>query len=249
MVLLSFKSGSDMSFPIRGFTLDWYIGQPSSYRYGSEWISVFHDTDFWRAFRSSAYVSIAAALLTCFIATTTALALRHRVKGRDLVFYVILLGFVVPGVALGLGMVFLFRFVGWGFTFWTPVIVDVIYAVPFGLVLMMARFEPRLMEYERAASTLKASPWNVIRHVTLPLIVWEVVSAGLFGFVLAWGEVIRTQFVIHGTGVLSTYILSEVGVRALSPKWYAAGTIISMISIVALLLFGWALSRGTTFKK
>jgi putative spermidine/putrescine transport system permease protein len=194
-------------------------------------------------------VSIAAALLTCFIATTTALALRHRVKGRDLVFYVILLGFVVPGVALGLGMVFLFRFVGWGFTFWTPVIVDVIYAVPFGLVLMMARFEPRLMEYERAASTLKASPWNVIRHVTLPLIVWEVVSAGLFGFVLAWGEVIRTQFVIHGTGVLSTYILSEVGVRALSPKWYAAGTIISMISIVALLLFGWALSRGTTFKK
>jgi putative spermidine/putrescine transport system permease protein len=125
----------------------------------------------------------------------------------------------------------------------------VIYAVPFGLVLMMARFEPRLMEYERAASVLKANAWNVLRRITLPLIVWEVVSAGLFGFVLAWSEVIRTQFVMRGTGLLSTYILSEAGVHALSPKWYAVGTIISMISIAALLVFGWTLSRGTASKR
>jgi putative spermidine/putrescine transport system permease protein len=249
LVLLSFKTGSSITFPIQGLTLDWYVGQPSPYRHGSEWVSVMYDARFFEAFRSSAYVSIAAGLLTCFIATATALALRRKVRGRDVLFYLILLGFIVPGVTLGLGLVFLYRLLGWEFTFWTPVIVDVIYAVPFGLVLVMARFEPRLMDYERAGSVLKAGPWKVFRHVTLPLIIWEVVSAGLFGFVLAWGEVIRTQFVMHGTGLLSTYILTEVGVHALSPKWYAVGTIVSMISFVALVIFSWTLQRGTRLKR
>lgn len=249
LVLLSFKSGASVTFPIREITLDWYIAEPSAYRHGSEWVSVMYDKRFFEAFINSTDVSTASALLTCFIVTATALALRHRVRGRDLLFYLILLGFIVPGVTLGLGIVFLYRWLGWEFSFWTPVITNVIYATPFGLVLLMARFEPKLMEYERAASTLKASPWKVFRHVTLSLIIWEVVSAGLYGFVLAWSEVVRTQFVMRGAGVLSTYILTELGVRALTPKWYAVGTIVSTISIVALLIFGWVLSRRTAVKR
>ena len=242
LVLLSFKSGANIGFPIEGFTLDWFIAKPKGYEFGP-YISVMYDKSFFEAFTNSAYISAAAGLLTCLIVTATALALRHRVLGRDVLFYLILLGFVVPAVTLGLGVVFLYRWLGLKFSFWTPVIMDAVFAVPFGLVLMMARFEPKLMEYEKAASSLKASPLKIFRHITLPLIKWEVVSAGLFGFVLAWSEVIRTQFVMRGTGVLSTYILTQLGVHALTPKWYAAGTIVSIVSIIALLIFGWTFSR------
>jgi putative spermidine/putrescine transport system permease protein len=248
MILLSFKSGANVSFPIEGFTLDWFIAKPKPYEYGS-YISVMYDRRFFEAFTNSFYVSGACALLTCFIVTSTALTLRRRVPGRDILFYLILLGFIVPGVTLGLGVAFLYRWLGLEFSFWTPVFLDTVFAVPFGLVLMMARFEPKLMEYEMSASCLKASPLRVARHVTLPLIIWEVVSAGIMGFLLAWSEIIRTQFVMKGTGVLSTYILTELEINPVTPKWYAAGTIITAVSIVGLVIFAWILSRGTAAKK
>jgi len=104
------------------------------------------------------------------------------------------------------------------------------------------------MEYESAATSLKASPLKVFRHVTLPLIIWEVISAAIFGFLLAWSEVIRTSFVIHGTGVLSTFILTELEINPVTTKWYAAGTILAAVSVAGLIIFAWILSRETTRK-
>jgi putative spermidine/putrescine transport system permease protein len=178
------------------------------------------------------------------VVMSIAMALRHRVIGRDILFYIILLGFLVPGVALGLGNNIMFRLVGWEFSWWTAAIVDTVYAVPFGLILMMARFDPDLVLYERAASVLRASPLRVFRRVTLPLIRWEVISSGIFGFVLAWGELIRTSFLMRGTGVLSTFISTELAINPVTPKWYAVGAIIMAVSIVALVIMGTVLSRG-----
>lgn len=247
LVLLSFNASANVTFPITGWTLDWYIAEPKPYEYGS-YISVLYDQSFWKALTNSVYVSVAAGLLTCLIVTMTALTLRRRVPGRDVLFYMILLGFIVPGITLGLGNVLSHRLLGLHLSFWTPVMLNVIFAVPFGLVLMMARFEPKLMEYEIAASSLKASPLRVFRHVTLPLIIWEVISAGIFGFLLAWSEVIRTSFVIRGTGVVSTFILTELQINPVTTKWYAAGTILTAVSVVGLVIFAWILSRETARK-
>lgn len=247
VVLLSFNVSSNVTFPITGWTLDWYIAEPKGYEYGS-YISVLYDQRFWKALTNSVYVSVAAGLVTCLVVTVTALTLRRRIPGRDLLFYMILLGFIVPGITLGLGNALSHRLLGLQFSFWTPVIVDVVFAVPFGLVLMMARFEAKLMEYESAATSLKASPLKVFRHVTLPLIIWEVISAAIFGFLLAWSEVIRTSFVIHGTGVLSTFILTELEINPVTTKWYAAGTILAAVSVAGLVVFAWILSRETARK-
>lgn len=243
MIVLSFNNSGRMSFPWEGFTTKWYNGAPTGYEYGS-YISAYYDWAFWKAFQNTVYVSITAAILTLIIVTSVAMALRHRVVGRDQLFYMILLGFVLPGVSLGLGNSILFRIMNWEFSWWTAAILDTVYAVPFGLILMMARFDPDLALYEGAASVLKASPWSVFRKVTLPLIRWEVISAGIFGFLLAWGELIRTSFVMRGTGVISTYISTQLSTNPNSPKWYAVGTIVTGISIIALIILGWVLSRG-----
>jgi ABC-type glycerol-3-phosphate transport system permease component len=62
------------------------------------------------------------------------------------------------------------------------VAVDVIFAVSgtiSGIILMMARFDLNLIEYEQAASVSKASPINVFRYITLPLTKWGALSAGI----------------------------------------------------------------------
>ena len=243
MVVLSTNTSGRISFPYEGFTTKWYDAKPSGFEYGS-YISAYYDWAFWIAFQNTVYVAFAAAIMTTIIVTTVAMTLRHRIFGRNALFYIILLGFLVPGVALGLGNNILFRMMNWQFTWWIAAMLDTVYAVPFGLILMMARFDPDLMLYERAASVLRASPLNVFRRVTLPLIRWEVVSAAIFGFVLAWGELIRTSFVARGTGVISTYISTQLAINPITPKWYAVGTIITGISIIALVFMGFVLSRG-----
>ncbi|MGA2790741.1 MAG: ABC transporter permease subunit [Candidatus Bathyarchaeia archaeon] len=243
MIVLSTNNSGAISFPYQGFTTKWYNAVPTGYEYGS-YISAYYDWAFWQAFQNTVYVAFMASIMTTIIVTCVAMALRHRILGRNALFYIILLGFLVPGVALGLGNNILFKIMNWQFTWWIAAMLDTVYAVPFGLILMMARFDPDLVLYERAASVLRASPMNVFRRVTLPLIRWEVVSAAIFGFVLAWGELIRTSFVASGTGVIATYINTQLAINPITPKWYAVGAIITGISIIALVIMGWVLSRG-----
>lgn len=244
LVVLSFKTGSSVSFPIEGFTLDWYIREPTGYEYAA-YISIMHDKNFFTALGNSITVSVITALLTCGLVTTTALALRKRIVGRDLLFYLFILGFIVPGVALGLGVSFMFRIFGWEYSLGAVAAVITVYTVPFGLILMMSRFDPELASYEYAASVLKASPVKVFRKITLPLIIFEVISAGIIGFLLSWGEVIRSQFVMKGTGTLATYIRNELSINPITPKWFAAGTIIAIFAAIGLIIFAYIMTRKT----
>lgn len=242
MILLSFKSGPKISFPIEGFSLHWYIGEWKGYEYQA-YMPIAHYPQFWKALKNSFLISSVSGVLTCLIVTSTALALRHRVIGRDILFYTVLLGFITPGVILGLGSLIFYKYIGLQLSFWSPVAVNVIFAVPFGLILMMARFDPNLMEYEQAASVSKASPINVFRYITLPLIKWEVLSAGILGFLLAWNELIRTQFVVKGLGTLATFIKAELAANPLTARWFAAGTVVASISFMALIIMGYLLTR------
>jgi len=241
MILLSFKSGAKVSFPIESFSLEWYVKPPSG-EYAA-YISLFHDRQFFAALQNSVAVSSIVALLSMILVTSTALALRRRMVGRDFLFYLFLLGFLTPGVAVGLGLNFFFSLMNLQFSFWSAALINVIYVVPFGLILMMARFDPNLLYYEQAAALLKASPWKIFRTVTFPLIVFEVISAAILGFLLSWGEVIRTQFALKGIGTLATFINTQLGVNPLTPKWYAAGTVISIVSFLGLAIFAYLLTR------
>jgi len=243
IILLSFEQSSSIALPITGFTLDWYIKKPIGYETPA-FVSLLYDSRLWVAVENSLRTSLVVAATTALVVTASALALRHRVKGRDVLFYALLLGFIFPGVMLGLGSTFFYSTVGLQYSFWSVVLINVVYIVPFGLVLMMARFDPDLMEYEKAASLLKASPTAVFRQITFPLIKWEIISATIFGFLLSWGELIRTQFMLKGTGTLSIFLYTQLSNYTLTPKWYAAGTLISAMSFSALAVLAFILSRG-----
>ncbi|MEM0090913.1 MAG: ABC transporter permease subunit, partial [Nitrososphaerota archaeon] len=142
-----------------------------------------------------------------------------------------------------LGVTFMFRLFGIESSLLAVAAILTVYTVPFGLILMMSRFDPELATYEYAASVLKASPLSVFRRITLPLIIFEVISAAIIGFLLSWGEVIRTQFVMKGTGTLATYIKNELSINPITPKWFAAGTIIAIVAFIGLAIFAYIMSR------
>jgi hypothetical protein len=58
------------------------------------------------------------------------------------------------------------------------------WTLPFGLLIMFAvfnRFDP---SYEEAARDLGATPWQVLRHIILPIIGPSLVGVGLVGFTM-----------------------------------------------------------------
>lgn len=230
-ILFSFKAGTALSFPIDALTLKWFQ------------VILSKSAAIDAALRSL-QLAVVVGALTMVIVLLTALALRERFRGRDLIFYLLMLGVILPGVLFGLGTTIFYRVIEVELSLWTSVPVLVLYAVPFGLLIMLSTADPELVTYENAARTLGASGWTIFREVTFPLIYTQVVAAALFGFTLSLTELMRTSLTSAGAPSLPLYTFAYITNRALSPDFFALATITIAISIVMIVAVGIFLARG-----
>ncbi|MFQ5762146.1 MAG: ABC transporter permease [Candidatus Bathyarchaeia archaeon] len=229
----SFKLGAHISFPYPGFTLEWYE-------------AFFNDQGLVNALMRSLQVALTTMAITTSLCIVTALALRTRFPGRDVVFYLIMLGIIVPGVVYGVGSaIFFSQYIGVTLSFWTILPVQVVWTLPWGLILMLARFDPELVAYEQAAAALGAPKIRVLREITFPLIFPQIMAAALFAFTLSFSELMRSLFVAGpATPTVAVLMYGVVANQPATPKFYALGTIITMVSILLIAGAGFAMTRG-----
>jgi len=243
--LFSFKEGTGITFPITGFTLDWYFTPPGKYGTSGFISGIFCDEYVIDAVMNSITLGLVVAMIVLAIGLPVSLAFRHRFIGRDILFYIILSGFVLPAVIMGLGTCSFYKMIGIKeLSLWTVVPVHVVYCLPFCFILVLARFDPMLVEYENAARVLGASGWEGFKKITYPLIRVEALSFVIFSFTLSLGELLRTSYVIAGAATIPTYIYNQMSVVAPTPKWYAMGTVTTAISLGILLLAALLMTRG-----
>ena len=144
---------------------------------------------------------------------------------------------MVPGVLLSLGLATLMRQLGLTPTWYTSALaVHVVWALPFGFLVMMAvfnRFDSRL---EEAARDMGASEWVVFKEVTLPLILPGLVAAGLFGFTLSYDEFARTTLLAGEFNTLPLDINASMTQR-IRPTLFALGTASTLFSLIMIGLF------------
>jgi molybdate transport system permease protein len=140
-----------------------------------------------------------AVMLVPGIAVAWLLA-RRRFPGKAVVETLVSLPLVVPPVATGLILLWLFgrrgplgralESIGVEIVF-TPAAVVIAMAV-MGLPLLVrtarAGFEQVTLRYEQMAETLGAGPWRVFSTVTLPLASRNILAGALLGFSRALGE-------------------------------------------------------------
>lgn len=240
IVILSFNASQNIGLPFTGFSSYWYNGAVTFQGVSG----FFTDREALEAMKNSVYLAAIMALVTSLVALSAGLSLRYRYRGRDLLFYAILAGFIVPGVLIGFGSDILYHQLGITPNILEIVPVQLVFALPFGLILLLPRFDTELETYENAAKVLGANGWNVFRYVTFPQIFFQVVGIAIFSFVLSWGELIRTAFVSVGQGTLPVYLFSRLQTLAPTPEFYAMGTIITAVAIIALLAAGFFLTRN-----
>jgi len=241
IIVLSFNAEQNIALPIKRFSLYWYVGEAtfSGFRSG-----ILNDPYILRVIYNSILLGVSTALIATPLVTVSALSLRRRFHGRDMFFYLLLLGFIIPPIISGLGMNILYKTIGVReYSLWTVLPLHIVYTVPFGLILTLARFDPEMIEYENAARSLGANEFRVFSKITLPLIRAEVISAFIFAFTLSLGELLRSSFVIAGIGSIPTYVYNQMSVQAPTPKWFALGTLTTIISFGLLMVVALFLTR------
>jgi len=181
VVVLSFNSSQNIGLPITGLSTTWYSGAVAFQGVSG----FFNDQQAVGALANSAYIALLTSVVTSLVTITAAMSLRHRYRVRNLYFYAILSSFFIPGILVGLGSSFLYRVLGSPQTLLDAVPVQVVYALPFALILLLPRFDLEMERYEHAARVLGANGWQVFLRITFPLIFFQVVGVALFSFVLS----------------------------------------------------------------
>ncbi|QIN83811.1 ABC transporter permease subunit [Rubrobacter tropicus] len=128
-----------------------------------------------------------------------------RFKGG--VIFFILLPILVPPLASTMGVHVTFIRLGLADTLAGVFLVHLVPTVPYTALLLAGVFAERTGELEEAARTLGASPWQAFLRVTLPAVLPGVAVAGLFAFLISWGQYVLTVLIGGGTVVTLPMLL------------------------------------------
>ena len=184
-------------------------------------------------------------LTVCF-SLAAGLAYRKRFYGETFLFYLTVASLIVPSILLTLGIGLMFDQFGWMASWYTSGLgAHLTWTLPFGLLIMFAVFNRFDKSFEEAARDLGATPWQVIRHVIIPIIGPSLIGVGLFGFTLSFDEFARSLLAV---GSKNTFPLEIFGMTTTvtTPTLYALGTVTTGVSF---LIIGLCLSAAIWIQK
>lgn len=237
IAVLSFQGpGGGLTFPMRGVSLHWFRDLFEQQAVG----------DIWGSFSRSFILGLMVMVTTVVVSVMGGLAFRRRFAGSTALFYLIITSLVIPSILISLGVGLIWSQSGLPVHWSTSGFgAQLTWTLPFGLLIMFAvfnRFDP---SYEEAARDLGASPWQVIRHVVLPIIAPSLIGVALFGFTLSYDEFARTLLT---SGSYNTLPLEIFGMttNVTTPVLFALGTLTTAFSLVIIgvfLLIVWATNR------
>jgi putative spermidine/putrescine transport system permease protein len=191
--------------------------------------------------RDSLIRSLLLAMMTMVVSTVlgvmSAQAFRTHFKGSGVIFYLIVLGMMVPGVLVGLGLALVANILGIDRTWWgTAFVLHVVYTFPFAFLVMLAIFNRFDASVEEASWSLGVSPIKTFQKVTFPLIFPGVLSAMLFAFTLSYDEFSRTLF---SSGPDLTLPLAIYGTFSIEihPNIFAFGVLTTLFSFALLAVY------------
>jgi len=222
---LSFFDNEIITFPPRGYTLRWFA-------------NIFDQNNFVGGFLTSLHVGIAAMIGGLVLGVPASLVLaRHRFPGREALNTLLVLPLVVPGVVAGTA-IYVFQIEVELATEWPLlgsraglVLAHILITIPWTVRLLTASLAGFDRSVEEAAQNLGATPLQAFLRVTLPVIKPGVVAAALFSFIVSFGNLEMTLFLVSpGQTTLPIAILQYL-------QWRIDPTI-AAVSLLQILLIG-----------
>lgn len=210
-----------LTFPIRRYTLGWYEDALSS--------ATVSDL-----LTTSLKVAFSVTAICMVIGFFGALAFaRYQWRFRGVFQKVILLPIFFPQTVLGLALLLWFNTLGIQPSWRTAIVAHVVWIAPIATLIIAIRaysFDPAL---EEAARDMGASGFVVLREVTLPLLAPGVVTAGIFAFLLSWGNFPLSLFTTGIDQTLPEWLYSRM-MSGYSPLVPTVGMLTVAVSLCLL---------------
>jgi putative spermidine/putrescine transport system permease protein len=225
--ILSFQGPSGgLTFPMQGFSLDWFHALFGQQRTG----------DIQGSFTRSILLALIVLILTVVFSIMAGVAFRRRFRGSSIVFYMAIASLIMPGLLISLGIGLLFQFLGLKTSWYASALgAQLTWTLPFGMLIMFAVFNRFNRAYEEAARDLSASTRQSYQHVVLPILLPGIIGVALFGFTLSYDEFPRTLLTVGSRNTLPLEIW-VMTTNVTSPALYALGTVTTAVSFLVITL-------------
>ena len=230
--IFSFNSG-DVSFPLAGFTLDWYR-------------RFFANPKILLSLERSSIVATISSLIAVALGVTASFALlRRRFVGKSAVSALLFSPLVVPYLVFGVSLLVIFTavdkvmaattgsYIGLGLH--AVVIGHVVVSLPYAVLTIMPLLQRLSVDLEEAAKDLGASPWQSFRRVTLPLLMPALVSAFMIAFTLSFDEYAIASFLAGETPTWPVYLFAQLRVPSQLPQLLAVSSVVLAVSLTVVL--------------
>lgn len=223
VVPISFSSGSFLSYPLPGYSLQWYE-------------RVFTSGPWMQALSNSLVVGIASTLLATVLGTLAALAFARRsLPAAASLLGLLISPMIFPPVISGLGMYFLFGQLGLTGTMTGLIVAHTVLATPFVLISVAASLQGFDMTLLKAAAMSGASPTRAFMGIALPMIAPGVASGAIFAFMTSFDEIVVALF-IGGPSQRTLPRQMFDGIRdTIDPSIVAMSTFLLLVGIAGLL--------------
>jgi multiple sugar transport system permease protein len=187
----------------------------------------------------SALVSILTVSITIPLAASAAYVIsRHNFRGRDSLFVAILVTQFVPAVVVAIPFFTLFRELRLIDTPWALVIIYLSFTLPYAIWLLRGFFDALPVEIDEAAFIDGCNEFQVLRYITVPLVMPGILVSAVFAFISAWNEFFFALLLTRSQAVtLPIGIQTITGVRG--PQWeqLAAAGLIVLVPILIMSFF------------
>lgn len=206
----------------------------------TEWFtSALTDPLIQEAVKTSILVSTVSAVVTASMAIIGArgyMKLRSSTVKRWLV-VLFLTPVFIPGIVLGLGLLFYFEALNIEPGLVSLVIVGIVWSLPFAMLIMLTAMSNLDTTLRQASYDLGASPLYTFRRVELPILKPGLLASFFFPFLFVFNEYIRSSFVNGQRTTTPIYIFGYIRGGGLPPEVYAVGTIMVTTTTIGLLAY------------
>ncbi len=231
------------SFSASRYALVWGGFSLDSYR------KLLEDPQVGQALVNSVIVGLTATLIATLLGTLLAIALeRHRFHLQGAVEALVYLPILIPEIVMAVGLLLFFT------QFFRPMLSTfgveigplptviaghVAFSISYVMVVVRARLKDLDRSLEEAAMDLGATPGQVFRRVTLPLLAPAVLSGALLVFTLSLDDFYVTYFSTAGGSGFQTlplYIYALQSRAGVPPQMNALAALTLLASLVLIAL-------------
>ncbi len=221
-IIVAFSSGYRLEFPIPGVSLRWFQ-------------DALTKPQFIDGLIVSTIIAAGSAALATLAGTGAAIALNHfNFPGRALIQAAVMMPIVIPGILLGLGLLFSLSIYGMRPGLLAATIGHAVLGVPYVVAMVSAALANYDRSLERASMNLGAGPIRTFFNITLPLIKTGVIAGAITAFLISFDNFSVSLFITRGD-TLPLRLMQQLR-GYVDPSVAAISTVLILGSLVLLTI-------------